>query len=508
MKCDDNPSPNLVRVAGQGAWVERPARLEKDGGGAKRSRAARLFSPFCLLTALMCQFASPPVHAENLLTALSRAYDGNPDLNQSRANVRARDEDAPKARSGMRPKASVTANAGPMYGNIRIPFGAGDALGRSTNFADSYVGTPRGTTLNMSQTLFDGGATEHNIRKAESGVFAARATMRLTEQAILQNGATAYMNVLRETAILSLRKNNIAVLEQQLKLTQDRFNVGEVTRTDIAQAEASLAQARTDFYAAQAQFKNSMANYRQIIGVEPTQLEPARPVEQHLPKSLEAAIEVALIEHPGVIAALHQVDAAEMAVKVAEAALSPSVAVNAQVSNQYDNFNGLPGSRGFFAGASGQLNVPLYQGGSEYASIRQAKEQLGQARLNADLQRDSVRASVVSSYGLLETARASIISGQAAVRAAETALAGTRAEAHVGQRTTLDVLNAQQALLNARVTLVSAQRDRVVASYAALGSIGRLSARQLDLGVAFYDPAAHFEQVNSKWIGTDTPSGR
>jgi outer membrane protein len=182
--------------------------------------------------------------------------------------------------------------------------------------------------------------------------------------------------------------------------------------------------------------------------------------------------------------------------------------VNAQVSNQYDNFNGLPGSRAFFAGASGQLNVPLYQGGAEYASIRQAKEQLGQARLNADLQRDSVRASVVSSYGLLETARASIISSQAAVKAAETALAGTRAEARVGLRTTLDVLNAQQALLNARVTLVSAQRDRVVASFAALGSIGRLSAHQLDLGVVYYDPAAHFEQVNSKWIGVDTPAGR
>lgn len=133
---------------------------------------------------------------------------------------------------------------------------------------------------------------------------------------------------------------------------------------------------------------------------------------------------------------------------------------------------------------------------------------MGQARLNADLQRDSVRASVVSNYGLLETARASIVSSQAAVKAAETALAGTRAEARVGQRTTLDVLNAQQALLNARVALVSAQRDRVVSSFAALGAIGRLSARQLALGVAYYDPADHFEQVNSKWIGTQTPDGR
>jgi len=182
--------------------------------------------------------------------------------------------------------------------------------------------------------------------------------------------------------------------------------------------------------------------------------------------------------------------------------------VNAQVSNQYDSFLGIPGTRQFSALAAGQLNIPLYQGGAEYASIRQAKEQLGQARLNADLQRDSVRASVVSSFGLLDTAKASIISGQAAVKAAETALAGVREEAKVGQRTTLDVLNAQQALLNARVSLVISQRDRVVASYAVLGSIGRLTAQELDLDVAYYDPSVHFEQVKTKWFGVETPDGR
>jgi outer membrane protein len=184
------------------------------------------------------------------------------------------------------------------------------------------------------------------------------------------------------------------------------------------------------------------------------------------------------------------------------------LSVNAQVSQQYDSFLGAPQTRQFSAAALGQLNVPLYQGGGEYASIRQAKEQLGQARLNADLQRDSVRASVVSSYGLLDTAKASILSGQAAVRAAEAALAGVREEAKVGQRTTLDVLNARQALLNARVNLVVSQRDRVVASYAALGSIGRLTARELELDVSLYDPSVHFEQVHDKWIGVDTPDGR
>jgi outer membrane protein len=451
---------------------------------------------------------SPCASAESLLSALARAYAGNPDLNQSRANVRARDEDAPKALAGMRPKASIQASAGPQYGNLRFPAGRSQTTGQRQFLLEEYVGYPRGASLNISQNVFDGGRTFNSVQQAESNVFAARATMRLTEQAILQNGATAYMNVLRDTAVMNLRNNNIAVLEQQLKQAQDRFQVGEVTRTDVAQAEASLAQARSELYAAQAQLKNSVANYHQIIGDEPKSLQPGRSVELLLPKSLNEAIQVALVEHPGVVSAMHQVDAAELAVKVAESALSPTLSVNAQVSNQYDSFLGIPGTRQFSAAASGQLNIPLYQGGAEYASIRQAKEQLGQARLNADLQRDSVRASVVSSYGLLETAKASIISGQAAVKAAETALAGVREEAKVGQRTTLDVLNAQQALLNARVSLVISQRDRVVASYAVLGSIGRLSAQELNLDVALYDPGVHYEQVKARWFGTDTPDGR
>jgi outer membrane protein len=483
------------------------AAMSQPQAARLRSIARRAIAMAALLSAL-----SSPARAETLLSALARAYAGNPDLNQSRAAVRVRDEDMPKALSGMRPKANIQAQAGPLHGNLRFPsFGGGQSAGGAGQrqfFSQEYTGYPRGATLNMSQNVFDAGRTTNSVRQAESSVFAARATMRLTEQAILQNGATAYMNVLRDTAVVNLRKNNISVLEQQLKQTQDRFQVGEVTRTDVAQAEASVAQARSDLYAAQAQLKNSIANYRQIIGDEPRNLEPGRSLEPLLPRSLNEMIEVALVEHPGVVSALHQVDAAELAVKVQESALAPTVAVNAQVSQQWDSFLGLPGTRQFTAQAYGQLNVPLYQGGAEYASIRQAKEQLGQARLNADLQRDSVRASVVSSYGLLETAKASIISGQAAVKAAETALAGVREEAKVGQRTTLDVLNAQQALLNARVSLVISQRDRVVASYAVLGSIGRLSAQELQLDVALYDPSIHYEQVKTKWIGVDTPDGR
>jgi outer membrane protein len=298
------------------------------------------------------------------------------------------------------------------------------------------------------------------------------------------------------------------VLEEQLRQVRDRFQVSEVTQTDVSQAEAALAQARAGFYAAQAQLKTSAAGFRQIIGHEPKNLEPSRTIEKLLPKSLDEALHIALVEHPGVVAAMHQVDAGELAVKIAEGALLPTVSVNAQVSQQYDSFFGARGTRQVAAQVTGAINVPIYQGGAEYASVRQAKEQLGQARFNADLQRDSVRASVAASFAQLESAKASIVAGQVAVSAAEAALEGVREEAKVGQRTTLDVLNAEQALLNARSSLVASQRDQVVASYAALGAIGRLSAAKLRLNVSSYDPTVHFEQVRDKWIGLETPSGR
>ncbi len=214
-----------------------------------------------------------------------------------------------------------------------------------------------------------------------------------------------------------------------------------------------------------------------------------------------------MVEHPGIISAFHQVDVAALNVKIQEGALLPTLTASASATQNYD-VQGSPGSRVFTGLGQLQLNVPLYQGGIEYANIRQAKEQLGQARLNADLQRDSVRASIVSSWGLLETARATIYSAQSAVTAAEIALAGTREEARVGQRTTLDVLNAQQTLLNARVSLVSAQRDRVVASYAVFAAIGRLNANNLGLDVILYDPTVHFDQVKNKAFGTQTSDWR
>jgi outer membrane protein len=483
--------------------------------GRRASMLKKSFtSALCLCSALV--LVPGRAGAETMSSALSRAYMGNPDINQQRASVRATDENLPRALSGFRPTVTATGNMGVEYQETRANVttssssssssgsGGGSTTVHTHNRALSF---PRGVGVSVQENLYNGERTRNSAKQAESQIDAARETMRLTEQNTLQNGATAYMNVLRDTAILNLRKNNITVLEEQLRQTRDRFEVGEVTRTDVAQAQSSLAQARSDFYTAQANLQNSIANYRQIIGVEPRRLEPAQTIERLLPKTLTAAITLGLVEHPGVVAAFHQVDIAALNVKIQEGALLPTLNAVGSVNQNFDA-QGQPRTQVLTALGQLQLNVPIYQGGIEYANIRQAKEQLGQARLNADLQRDTVRATIVSTWGLLETARATIYSAQSAVTAAEIALAGTREEARVGQRTTLDVLNAQQTLLNARVSLVSAQRDRVVASYAVYAAIGKLTAENLGLDVILYDPTVHFDQVKNKWWGTQNPDWR
>jgi outer membrane protein len=451
-----------------------------------------------------------PGRAETMSGALARAYAGNPDMNQQRAGVRATDENLPRATSTWRPTA--TANA--QYGFNRL-----DETSASSSTSANAVET--GTTsanlrantatwnygLTVTQNLFNGNRTVNGVRQAESNIFGARETMRNTEENVLLNGATAYMNVLRDTAILDLRKNNIIVLQEQLRQTVDRFTVGEVTRTDVAQAESSLATARSDYFTAQANLQTSIANYRQVIGVEPTRLEPARTIESLLPHTLGVAVQLALAEHPEIQAALHAVDAAALQVKLVEGELYPTVNLVGSVQSNY-NALGVPGLRLFNGSIVGQLTIPIYEGGEVYARTRQAKETLGQARLQADLQRDMVRATVVSSWGQLDSARSVIQSSVASVKSNEIALDSIRQEAEVGQRTTFDVLFQQQQLLNARVALVTAQRDRVVASYAVMAAIGRLSAANLNLAVTEYDPPIHFDQVKDKWIGLRTPDGR
>ena len=470
---------------------------------ARRHRRGRPTAALALLTlqvgayaALTSGYFVEAVRAETISSALARAYMGNPDLNQQRAATRATDENVSKANGGYRPTVQGTAQ----FGYARTD---GMIFSQTINSNTS----PNSAGFTVTENLFNGNRTTNGVRQAESQVFQSREQTRNTEQNTLQNGATAYMNVLRDTAILELNKNNITVLEEQLRQTRDRFNVGEVTRTDVAQAESSLATARSQYFTAQANLATSIANYRQIIGVEPHRLEAARPIDRLLPPNLAQAISVSLAEHPGIQAAFHNVDVAALQVQIAEGALYPTLNVVAGVQ-QANAQQGLSTYSEFQATVLGQFSVPLYQGGTEYATIRQAKELLAQARLQADLQRDQVRANVVSAWGQLESSKAVIRSSEAAVKSSEIALDGVREEAKVGQRTTLDVLMAQQTLLQSRVSLVTAQRDRVVASYVVDAATGRLTAPNLGLAVIEYDPTVHFDQVKDRWIGLRTPDGR
>ena len=315
------------------------------------------------------------------------------------------------------------------------------------------------------------------------------------------------MDVLEDTAILGLDRNNVDVLKEQLRETRDRFTVGEVTRTDVAQAEASLASAQATALSAEATLQAAVARYRQFIGVQPTSLAPVKPIMRPLPKTLPEAISISQIEHPAIGGSLHGVDAAQLQVKIAEGALYPSIGLSAAISNQYD-VNGIPGFHLLSGQILGQITIPIYQGGAEYAATRQAKESLSQQEIQTDSIRNQVRQAVVAAWGLNEAAVGVVRAARAAVSANEVALTGVREEAKVGQRTTLDVLNAQQALLQARTTLVQAEHDQVVDSYTLLSAIGRLNIPTLGLAVAEYDPRVHFDQVKSKWIGLRTPSGQ
>jgi outer membrane protein len=478
-----------------GRHIEKPQGLidVKERNPAARS-ALRLAG--AVVSALA---VASPAAAETLESALSRAYQANPALNAARANLRATDEDVNRFQAGYRPNAALSADIGIQQFQGKIGgVGASGPINLTTR--------PGGAGLTINQNVFDGFQTDNRVRAAESTVLSTREGLRQTEMNTLFNAAQAYMNVLSDTATLELQRNNVEVLEEQLRQTRDRFNVGEVTRTDVAQAEARLAGARSQVSAAEAALRASIGIFRQIVGVEPRQLAPGRPLDRYVPASLDQAILIGLKEHPQILASLHAVDVAELQVKVNEGALYPQAQITGAVQQRYDQQ--FPGDNGVTASIVGRVNIPLYQGGAEYAAIRQAKENVGRARLVADQDRDTIRASIVRTWGNLEASKAQVIASQAQVQANEVALNGVREEARVGQRTTLDVLNAQQELLSARVALIRAQRDRVVNSYDVVQAVGRLTVRFTSLPVTPYSAREHLDQVRDLWFGLRTPDGR
>jgi outer membrane protein len=469
-------------------------------GGAGR----RPFAAVGIAASIGIVLAPALAMADSLEWALVQAYQNNPTLNAQRASLRAQDEAVPQALSGYRPRVSVTASVGNQYTATLSKAVTPGGPVYDVNHSDF---TPHSVGVTATQTLFNGFQTGNRTRQAESQVSAGRATLAVTEQTVLLSAATAYMNLIRDGAILELQQRNVEVLQEQLRQTRDRFNVGEVTRTDVAQSESRLAAGRAQVLQAQSNYITSRAQYRQVIGVEAGKLAPASPVDRYSPRTLAAAIEAGRMFNPSVAAAMFGIDVALLQVKINEGSLLPTVTGQINVQQAWEtNTSSL--LQQFNASIVGQVTVPIYQGGQEYSLIRQAKETLGQQRVSLDTARDQVQANVSQSWGQLEAAKAQIQATTAQVNSSEIALNGVREEARVGQRTTLDVLNAQQELVNARVALVTAQHDRVVASYTLLSSVGGLSVGGLGLKTSVYDPLTHYQQVRDSWAGVRNPDGR
>jgi outer membrane protein len=472
---------------------------------------------------LLAAAFSVPIHAETLKQALTAAYLYNPTLKSARAQLRSTDNQVPLAKSGYRPTIGATFQDGYENTITKVPnnFGTqaiplcnnpGCALSPTPAFTalplSGLTGNsipegsyhPRSAQVALQQNVFDGFRTYNNIKGAEAGVEAGREDLRSAEINILLNATTAYMNVVRDQAIVNLRQNNVRVLSEQLRATQDRFKVGEVTRTDVAQAQSGLAQSQADLSIAQGTLYGDQALFAQYIGHPAGSLKDPGPPTRLLPKSLQGAIDVAEAENPGILGAIFRERAQEHQVKVVKGQLLPSVSLNASYTKSAQvggpNILQEEDTRVF-----GTLNVPLYEAGSVSAQIRSAIELLSQRRQQIDEQRELARANVSSQWGLVIAARGNVAAGKAAVEATSIALQGVREEERVGQRTILDVLNSEQQYLNAQVNLVSFQRDLVVASYGVLAYMGRLTAYDISLEAELYDPSRYYGEVKDAWYG-------
>lgn len=444
--------------------------------------------------AALVAFSTLPASAETIMGALAKAYTNNASLNSERAGTRATDENVAIAKSGYRPT---------INGTTGLTFARSSALGGRSITSGSFG-------IEINQMIFDGFQTRNNVHAAEAQVRASQQALRNTVQNTLFDAASAYMNVIRDRQIAALRQRNLEFLAEQVRAARSRFDVGEGTRTDVAQAEASRQSAVAQLSAARAQVQASEALYRQIVGEDPGSLQGAGPLAKLLPRSVDEAFAIAVESHPAIMASEHLVDAAAFSVKSGEGALLPRVSATAGVSRSFSN--GVPAlptdgaTNSVSIGAA--LTVPIYQGGRASATVRQRKESLGQARINVDVSRDQVRNAVASAWAQYQASRESVAANREVASAAQLALNGVIEERNVGQRTTLDVLNSQADVTSAQINLASAEHDVVVASYAILSAVGRLSVGNLGLGVEEYDPEEHFLAVKDKWYGLRTPDGR
>jgi len=436
--------------------------------------------------------------------ALGLAYETNPNLDASRAGLRATDENVAKANAGWRP----TVNINGQYGYEREQFGDISATDPTTGVTGlvqpggAITDHPLQGQLTVTQPLFRGGKTIAEVGRAKALVRQGRAQLIDSEQQTLLNGVTAYMNVVRDTATVKLRENNVAVLQKQLDATSKQFQVGELTKTDVSQSQARLAGAQAQLTLARGQLASDRAVFEQVIG-RPAEALEEQPALPKLPATEEEAAATGSKNNPIVVGARDAERAADLAVDDALGSLSPQIGIQGQYQYQQSSAGaqfGQPGNA-HVTTVYAQVTVPIYQGGSEYADIRQAKELHSQSQLQVVAADRQVQADVQSAWNTYVAAKAAIASNQAQVDADQIAYEGVKKEQEVGGRTILDVLNAQQELLNAQVSVVSSTRDAYVAAYQVLQSMGQLTARYLKLNVKYYNAHEHYDSDHARWIG-------
>jgi TolC family type I secretion outer membrane protein len=450
----------------------------------------------CVFTLSLTGLAlSAPAYAESLSEALALAYQNNPSLEAQRAALRATDENVPQAKAGYRP----TLQANGSVGKSESTGGTQSLLG-----SPKVTSTPRQGSISLNQPLFRGFSTTSNIKGANREVMAGRADLLSAEQDTLLNAVSAYMDVVRDEAVLALNDNQVDVLQRQLEASQNRFEVGEITRTDVAQSEARLSAAKSARISAEAQLTASRTAYQRIVGQMPGTLDKNPPLPP-LPENEDTALTVAGENNPMLIAALYREEAARYSINSAAGALLPRVDLEASYNKSVNTFRS--GLSQTSKQVTAQVTIPFYQGGAEYSRVRQAKQLRSQAQMQIIVARRTVEEQVRNAWISLRAAESTIGSARDTVQANEIALEGVRQEAEVGSRTTLEVLDAEQELLNARVELVRAERNHTVAGYTLLSAVGRLTAQNLELPVDYYDPAAHYDDVDNQWFGWGIDDG-
>jgi outer membrane protein len=461
------------------------------------------------LSALLLATSVDLASADTLREALAKAYANSQSLNAARAQLRATDENVPQARAGLRPVIRGVVNT--QASRSRTTFG--DNLPKERNRTGAITGG-----IQINQTLFDGFQTPNNVNAAQAQVRAAQKNLDNTVQDTLLDTVTVFMNVRRDREVAAFRRQSLAFLNEQVRAAQARFDVGEGTRTDVAQAQAQQALATALLNTALSQVASSEAQYLDVVGDPPGNLEAGTPPNRNaIPSSVAQAVSVSQEQHPAIQATKFAVDAASFQVKSAEGAALPTLSLTGQVENSYalsdQDPNNLPGvdvlTQNQVSGTVGaQLSVPIYEGGLISSRVRQAKETLSQRRIEVDNIRDQVRSAVASAWAQRQAAEANVQGYRAQVSAAQLALNGVVEERNVGQRTTLDVLNAQSDVITAQILLAGAQRDTIVAAYTLSSAVGSLLPDRLALAVDRYEPEEHYQAVQDKWFGLRTPDGR